>query len=88
MGRLPQIIHLLSSTGVNWQRGKTGFIPKTTHAQRQELMLYWEGNRWDTTKGREYLWENFKIKLSEKSLYNLKQKLRETWENRTKELDE
>ena len=51
-------------------------------------MLFWPGKDWNTTVGRNYLRDNFKVSLSEKSLYNLKKKLKADWENRNEKLDE
>ena len=77
-----------STGGHTAKRGKRGFQPKLTRAQRQELMLCWADNDWKTAIGREFLLHNFEIELSRKGLYNIKQQLKDDWGNRNRDLDE
>ena len=79
---------MTSTGGHNWQKGEKGYRPKLTDSQRHELMAFWVHSDWDTTKGRNFLLNEFNVTMSEKGLYLQKMKLREMYEKRNKQPEE
>lgn len=79
---------MTSTGGHNWQKGERGYRPKLTDTQRHELMAFWVHSDWDTTKGRNFLLNEFNVTMSEKGLYLQKMKLKEMYEKRNKQPEE
>ena len=77
-----------STGGHNWKKGKRGWRPKLTDAQQSELMVFWSHNDWNTTKGRNFLKDEFNVTLSEGGLYRQKLKLIDLHKKRNKQPEE